>query len=140
MKKLILIVIACVASVTTTASTPDTQLDPLDSEEHPKITKLKLEVPKEMEPIIESALRVIDGARAPASVQLSNTRRTLSSTVSDGFEFKVRQGPRVTAFWLKKNGDQFDLIFHGEDFGDPGAEHRLFICYDKFQHGDCKPM
>lgn len=109
MKKYIVILIACVASAATSASTPDyvdIQLDPLYSEDKPELKKGRNEVPKEMEPIIESAL-LIEGLRQPAAQQ----KRGLAATVNDGFEFKVRQGSRVTAFWVKKNGEQFDLIF-----------------------------
>lgn len=113
MKKLMMILITSVATASVGASTPDqvdVQLDPIYSEDKPQITKGKPVVPKEMEPIIEMAFRsAFEGLRMPANS--SGTKRTLASTVNDGFEFKVRQGSRVTAFWVKKNGDQFDLIF-----------------------------
>lgn len=113
MKKYVVILIACVASVATSASTPDyvdIQLDPLYSEEKPELTKGRKGVPKEMEPIVESALK-LEGLRQPAATSNQSQKRGLAATVNDGFEFKVRQGNRVTAFWVKKNGDQFDLIF-----------------------------
>ncbi|MEK7358121.1 MAG: hypothetical protein AAB250_16865 [Bdellovibrionota bacterium] len=112
MKNFILVLIACAASFST-ASTPDqvdVPLDPIYSEDNPKLTKGKPEVPKEMEPIIEMALSSGD-LRMPATAQLGKSKRTLASTVNDGFEFKVRQGTHVTAFWVKKNGDRFDLVF-----------------------------
>ncbi len=112
MKNFVMILVASAASASTVASTPDdidVQLDPIYSESQPKITKAKLGVPKEMEPIIEAA--VGESLRAPAAAQIAKKERTLASTVNDGFEFKVRQGQHVTAFWVKKNGDRFDLVF-----------------------------
>lgn len=115
MNKLMMIAIVSVASAMTSASTPDqveVQLDPIYSEANPKITKAHSGVPKEMEPIIEMAFRSSESLRMPAaSSPTSKSNATLASTVNDGFEFKVRQGGRVTAFWVKKNGEQFDLVF-----------------------------
>ncbi|MES2962855.1 MAG: hypothetical protein V4760_03125 [Bdellovibrionota bacterium] len=114
MKNLVLLLIASVASASTIASTPDLvdiQLDPIYSESNPTITKAKPTVPKEMEPIIESAMRTGDILRTPATATNGKKERTLASTVNDGFEFKVRQGKHVTAFWVKKSGEQFDLVF-----------------------------
>lgn len=102
--------IACLAiSSSTIASTPDlvVQLDPIYSEDKPEITKGRPEIPKEFEPLLAAAFG-IGGHREPAA---TNQKQGLAATVNDGFEFKVRQGSRVTAFWLKKNGDRFDLVF-----------------------------
>ena len=89
------------------------ELDPIFKSEPEKPTRGSRGISKELIAMVEAALRTDDSTRRPASIPKAQkpSQKGLASTLKEGFEYKVYQGKRVTAFWVLKRQDQFDLVF-----------------------------
>jgi hypothetical protein len=72
-----------------------------------------LSLPQDVAQALESELQPSEFERAPASVQPNKSKvaARFPSNVSEGFEYKVKIGNRLTAFWVVKRGNQHELIF-----------------------------
>ncbi len=69
-------------------------------------------IPKTYKKLSEAFTVSIDDegdVRAPASVK--SKAQHWSATTSDGFEFKIRVKQQVSAVWVFKHDDRYDLIF-----------------------------
>lgn len=76
-----------------------------------KPTKGKAGLPKGLsEETFSATAEYEDDTREPASVQKAPAKHWSAST-SDGFEYKIRIKQQVSAVWVMKREDHYDLIF-----------------------------
>lgn len=100
------------------AVSPTSTLTEFYSEKGSSPTRGSASIPSEIEQDFAVAANdnvSIDIARAPAAARskkkTADSGARLPKTVSDGFEYKVKMGKRVSTFWVIRRGPKFDLMF-----------------------------
>jgi hypothetical protein len=68
-------------------------------------------LPADVAAALEEELQPTQFERSPAAVKAKKPATRFPSNATEGFEYKVKIGKRLTAFWVVKRGENYELIF-----------------------------